>query len=78
MAFFLASPSVQRRFSFRIRERSSAPAAWIKGGYGWSKNMPPQDIPEGTIYFPTPDKTIGEAQAVALAQEKLSAWTAEK
>jgi hypothetical protein len=78
MAFFLASSAVQRRFSFRLRERTAAPAAWVSGGMGHSRNVPPEEIPEGCIYFPTPDHNISQEQAVALAHEKLSAWTAEK
>jgi hypothetical protein len=76
MAFFLASQSVQRRFLFRLRERTANPSAWTKNGYGECLNFTAADLPEGAIYFPAPDENITEAQAVRMAQDKLSAWTA--
>jgi hypothetical protein len=78
MAFFLASQSVQRRFLFRLRERTANPSAWTNNGYGESLNFTAADLPEGAIYFPAPDENITEAQAVRMAQDKLSAWTAEQ
>lgn len=76
MAFFLASQSVQRRFSFRLRERSAAPKAWIDGSYGRSQNVPAEEIPQGAIYFPCPANDISQEQAVTLAQAKVDEWTA--
>jgi hypothetical protein len=75
MAFFLASASIQRRFSFRLRERSKAPKKWIDGSYGASRNIPEADIPEGAIYFPTPASNLSDEAALRIAQDKVKAWT---
>lgn len=76
MAFFLASAAVQRRFSFRLRERSAAPTLWVKGSYGASHNIPDAEIPLDAIYFPTPSSNLTEEGAITMAREKVAAWTA--
>jgi len=76
MSFCLMSAAVQRRLLFRLRERSAAPTHWVKSRMGYSHNLSADEIPEGVIYFPIPDRGLTVAEAAEQCAQKLNAYLA--
>lgn len=76
IAFFLMQVAVQRRFLFRLRERTAAPKQWVTAKMGYSRNLDPEEIPEGEIHFQIPAGSLTISGAAALAREKLDAYLA--